>query len=110
LLFAFLILLSWLNELISLPHLMFQSDEHSNLHEASHGDDPIDYGVVHQSHPEPPLLFGGVLESLCWCRRIGHDDEWIPLENLDKQFAAKTSHGTCPDCQKKLVAETQAVA
>ena len=32
--FILLIVLSWLNELISLPHLLFGSGEHSNLHEA----------------------------------------------------------------------------
>ncbi|HXT38945.1 MAG TPA: hypothetical protein VN887_02880 [Candidatus Angelobacter sp.] len=32
--FLLLILLSWLNELVSLPHLIFGSGEHSNIHEA----------------------------------------------------------------------------
>jgi hypothetical protein len=32
--FLILIALSWLNELVSLPHLIFGSGEHSTLHEA----------------------------------------------------------------------------
>ena len=46
------------------------------------------------------------LRVCAWCRRIGKDDKWLlPEEYLACNFAIKTSHGMCPDCAARLLAE-----
>ena len=41
-----------------------------------------------------------------WCRKIGHDGKWLTTEEyFGSKFSTATSHGVCPDCAKRLVAE-----
>ena len=41
----------------------------------------------------------GFLRVCAWCRKIGHEDKWFPIEEyFSKGFAIKTSHGICPKC------------
>jgi hypothetical protein len=44
---------------------------------------------------------------LCaWCRRIEKDNEWLSLEeHLAKTGSQAVSHGVCPDCAKKVLAD-----
>lgn len=45
------------------------------------------------------------LRVCSWCRKVGHDDEWVSLEEyMQRNLHAKTSHGICPDCHDKMVA------
>jgi len=39
-----------------------------------------------------------------WCRRIGHDGEWISTaEYFKSAHATQTSHGICPDCSRDFL-------
>jgi hypothetical protein len=105
--FLFLITLSWLNELISLPHLIFGSGEHSSIHEALI-ETVVLVGVWLIVVTFTSQLLGrlhyleGFLRVCAWCRKIGHEDKWMTLENFFAQgFAMKTSHGMCSECERK---------
>lgn len=44
------------------------------------------------------------LRVCSWCRKVGHDDEWVSFEEyLQRNLHAKTSHGICPECHDKMV-------
>lgn len=46
----------------------------------------------------------GLLPVCAWCRRIRDgEDHWQPLETyVQSRFAAKVTHGLCPDCERRL--------
>jgi hypothetical protein len=107
--FLSIITLSWLDELAGLPQLFFGSASTVNWHEAlmETAVALLAWFVVH-------LLTKRLLKRLhyleeylrvcAWCRKIGSDEEWLPLEEyFDRHFATKTSHGMCPDCTKKFM-------
>jgi hypothetical protein len=49
----------------------------------------------------------GFLRICSWCRRIGYQDNWIPLEEyFEKGFHVGTTHGVCPACFEKEKEET----
>lgn len=105
--FLALITLSWLNELVSLPHLIFGSGEHSSIHEAVMETSALVvvwFVVIVFTKRLMRRLFylDGFLRLCAWCRKIGHEDEWTTLENyFDRGFNIKTSHGMCPECLAK---------
>jgi hypothetical protein len=109
--FVILIVLSWLNELVSLPHLIFGGGEHSSLHEAMLETLALMMVWLVVALFTKRLLrrlyhLEGFLQVCGWCRKIGQDDEWVELETyFAKGFNVKTSHGMCPECQAKYAAE-----
>lgn len=43
------------------------------------------------------------LRVCAWCRRIGHGENWVSLEEfLRVKLDARASHGICPECSAKL--------
>lgn len=111
--FLFLIALSWLNEVLSLPHLLFGAGPHSNLHEAAMESTAllIVWGVVivfTRRLMRRLFYLDGFLRVCAWCRKIGHEEEWTTLEDyFSRGFAIKTSHGMCPECLAKWAEETK---
>jgi hypothetical protein len=109
--FSFLIMLSWLVEVLRIPHYIFGESFVPNWHRA------ILRTVVLS------LIWGWVflltrrmlkrlhrleefLRICSWCRKVCDDDEWLKLEDyFNSKFATRTSHGMCPECLKKKVAE-----
>jgi hypothetical protein len=105
--------LIWMDELLDLPHVFFGAPASPHRIEEA----LLESGVI--------LLLGAAvaawtiraarrvayLESfvvLCaWCRRVRHDDTWMTLEAFLAQHRAQTSHGLCPDCERRLEAEEQ---
>lgn len=44
-----------------------------------------------------------------WCRRIGHDSDWISMEQyFGSALSTPTTHGICPDCAEKVRASVEA--
>jgi hypothetical protein len=49
----------------------------------------------------------GLLRVCAWCRKVGHNGEWMRLEEyFSRGFQIETTHGMCPDCQKKMEEDT----
>ena len=108
--FSVIILLTWVAEIIRLPHLLY-------------GEPPaflwsrvllrtvvmlVIWAWVHFAarrllrrlhHLEEFLL-------VCsWCRKVGHDGEWLTMEEyFGSKFSTETSHGICPECAKNQIA------
>ncbi len=46
------------------------------------------------------------LRVCAWCKKIEHENNWIPLEQfLDQGLDTKATHGMCPACAAKFRAE-----
>lgn len=105
--FGALIVLTWLAEILHIPHLWFGEPD-----------------VVTLMRPLTRtafilLIWGGVylttrqllrrlheleefLRMCSWCRRIQHDDSWLTVEEFfGSRLATETSHGICPACAAK---------
>jgi hypothetical protein len=47
------------------------------------------------------------LRLCAWCRKVGHDGQWMRIEEYFRQdFQIPTTHGMCPDCKKRMYEET----
>lgn len=47
----------------------------------------------------------GFLVVCSWCRRVGHDGEWLSMERyFDSKFNTATSHGICQECADRQLA------
>jgi hypothetical protein len=108
--FLAIIALSWLDDLINLPSLIFAGQ--------------VDFQdvilkmlfifavwlLVNSSTRrilEHVKYLEGFMKVCAWCRRIDYNGRWMPLEDFLKQgFDTPTSHGICTDClgvQKSLI-------
>ena len=105
--FSLMIVLSWLTEIIHIPHLIFGEPFTPNWHRAILRTIVIllIWGWVH-------LITRRLLKRLhhledflricSWCRKVCHDDEWLTMEDyFNSKFATRTSHGMCPECLRK---------
>ena len=44
----------------------------------------------------------GFLKVCAWCRRVGSNGRWVPLETFfDEKLDTRTSHSICEDCLRK---------
>jgi hypothetical protein len=52
----------------------------------------------------------GFLVICSWCRRVGHDSEWLSMEQyFGSKFNTETSHGICPECAERQLAHAPRV-
>lgn len=107
--FLLLILLSWLDELVSLPQLLFGGSAHGpDWHEAMLESSALVIVwcvvIIYTRRLMRRLFYlDGFLRLCAWCRKIGYEDEWITTEDyFSRGFATKTSHGICPACKAQL--------
>ena len=104
--FSSLILLSWLTELIRLPHVLFGEPFAPNWERAALRTVIIMlmWGWVHwmtQQLIKRLHYLEEFLRVCCWCRKVSHRDEWLSMEEyFTSKFATQTSHGMCPECAK----------
>lgn len=106
--FLAIIILSWANELFEMPQRVFGGSAQENWRESAM--ETILVLVVWASvHVFTKRLLvrlhymEGFLRVCAWCRKIGHDDDWLPLEQyFSRGFDIKTSHGICPACTEMM--------
>jgi hypothetical protein len=110
-----MIMLSWLDELILLPQLVFgRSTLHGDWHESMIETlvALLVWIVVFRNARRilnRVYFLEGFLTVCAWCKKIKHDDQWIPPEEyVKKGFRTGTSHGMCPACAATMTNEAEA--
>jgi hypothetical protein len=114
--FSLLVVLSWLSELLRIPHYLSGEPFVPNWHRAILRSVVIllIWSWVH-------LLTKRILKRLhyleefirvCgWCRRVCYQDQWMPMEKyLNTKYDMHTTHGVCPDCLKDTKEEIKQLA
>jgi hypothetical protein len=110
--FALVLATLWADELLDLPHLLFNATPTpGRLSEAAFESVVVAIlGVLTTALTVRLTRRIVALESfvvLCsWCRRIRDEGQWLTFEAFFAAYKANTSHGLCPDCAVKLEAET----
>jgi hypothetical protein len=109
--FLAIIVLSWVNELSDLPHLISGVQYIPNWRESAL-ETPIVLLVG-----IPVMIFTkrivsrlyyleGFLRVCAWCKKLEHNGEWIPLEEFfASKFQTETSHGMCLACMEEVTAK-----
>ena len=107
--FLAIIIMSWANELLDLPRHVFGGDTRVNWRESVMETILVSMvwlavHVVTKRLLDRLYYLEGFLRVCSWCRKVAHDDEWLPLEEYFKRgFSIQTTHGVCPDCARKMV-------
>ena len=105
--FLTIIALSWLDELLSLPSVLFGGMAHSNWRESAMETVVIMLVWIPSFVLTRRLLarlfyLENFLRICAWCRKIGHQDQWLPIEEyFSRGFAIETSHSICPECARE---------
>lgn len=114
--FSVLIAIMWIVEALRLPHHFYGDPAEFIWTRALLRSAVvlIVWGVVHVTTSRLLRRLHELEEFLLicsWCRRVGHDGEWLQLEDyFNSKFATETSHGICPDCvEKQLAAHREAL-
>ena len=104
--FLLIIALSWMDELLKLPARIFGAVAHSNWRESAMQTAVVlavwlPIFLVTRRILLRLYYLEGFLRVCAWCRQIGHDADWLPVEQYFAQgFDIKTSHGICPECAR----------
>lgn len=105
--FGLIILLTWLDELVHLPSLLFGGTHYSDYHEAAL-ETFITLGVavpvvlITRKLSQRLHYLEGFLRVCAWCRKVDHDGQWLPLEEyFQRRFNTLTTHGMCQECYAK---------
>jgi len=111
--FVLIILFSWFNELSDLPRFLVGGGPHPR----DFRDSIVETLLVLLVWLLVIRLTGrllarlhyleGLLRVCAWCRKIGHNERWVNIEDYFEQgFQIGTTHGMCPDCLKKVEEDT----
>ncbi|MEI9960953.1 MAG: hypothetical protein WDM76_07405 [Limisphaerales bacterium] len=107
--FSLIITLSWLTEMIRLPHLIFGESFVPNWDRAILRSVVVVAIWVWVHLATQRLLkrlhyLEEFLRVCSWCRKVCHDGKWLTMEEyFNSKFATQTSHGMCPECMKEAV-------
>jgi hypothetical protein len=114
--FLLVIALSWMSEMTELPHVMGAPEYISNWRESTLETLIVIFVAIPVLVITRRLLSGlhyleGFLCVCDWCKKLNHNNEWIPLEDFfQEKFAMPTSHGMCSACAEKLRTQNRKVA
>ncbi len=107
--FLAIVALSWLNELIGLPSVIFGGLPHQTDFRESAMETIVVLVVA-----APILLLSRRLLSrlfylerflkMCaWCKRVDTGESWVPIDTyLAAGYGQRTTHGICPDCYERV--------
>lgn len=111
--FSAMIVLTWLAELLRIPHYVFGEPFEPNWHRAMLRTLVVllTWAWVHWSIKrllKRLYYLEEFLQVCAWCRRVSHDGQWMNMETYFKSnFATRTSHGICPECYQAGIAEME---
>lgn len=109
--FSIIILLSWVTEVIRLPHLLYGETFVPNWNRAMLRSMVIllvwawVHTVTHRLLKRLHYL-EDFLRICGWCRKVCYNGKWVTMEEfLSSRFETQTSHGMCPECLEKGVTD-----
>jgi hypothetical protein len=108
--FGLLVVFAWLTEILHVPQVLFAEPSGFNLGRALLRTAVIAcvWIAVHLSTRRLLQRLHHLEEFLkvcSWCRKIGHEGEWMTMEEyFGSELATKTSHGICPECSQGMMA------
>lgn len=111
--FALLLTLSWLDELIRLPQLIFGGVTVPNWHEAAIESFAIVVVWILVFVATRRVLkrfyyLEDQLQMCAWCRKLKREGDWVSLEDyLTKELGVETSHGICSNCGRRVFPEEE---
>jgi hypothetical protein len=112
--FGLILFLSWLNKFVDLPHLFTAGDARLDKWRDGFIETLLILLIWAFVHSLTKRLvqrlhhLEGMLKICAWCRKVGHDDRWMRLEDYFAEgFHIDTTHGVCPECLKKLEDDTR---
>jgi hypothetical protein len=114
--FLLVVALSWMSEISALPHFMGAQQYVGNWRESTLETFIVTFVAIPVLVITRRLLsrlhyIEGFLRVCAWCKKINHNDQWIPLEDFfQEKFAMETSHGMCSACAEKVRPQTRKVA
>ena len=112
--FGLILLLSWVNRFLGLPNLVVGNDAHLSRWRDSLMETmlilliwafvfSLTKRLVERLH-----YLEGMLRVCAWCRKVGHGERWMRLEDYFAEgFKISSTHGVCPDCAKKIEEDTR---
>jgi hypothetical protein len=109
--FSLLIVMSWLTEILRIPHLLYGENFTPDWRRAALRTLVILVIWLWVFLATRKLLkrlhyLEEFVRVCSWCRNVCHEGEWIAMEKFfNSRFATKTSHGMCPACLKKQKVE-----
>ena len=105
--FLSVILISWLDELLDLPHIFFGAlASPINYFESIFESTLISVFaiiIIFLTHITLQRLnfFEGLFPVCSFCKKIRSEDQWNPIEQyITSHSEADFSHGLCPECLK----------
>jgi hypothetical protein len=103
--FLGILAISYLNDLLQLPALIFSDHPFAFVHRRSTLDMLLVLAVWFLVSASTRRILDRVrylekfMRVCAWCRRIHFQGEWMPLEEFMRQgFDTPTTHGICTDC------------
>jgi hypothetical protein len=111
--FTMIILLTWVNNLLSLPYHLFGASYHSDWRGSILETEVVIlvWVIVHRLTRRVLTrlhYLERMLRMCAWCRKMNDGDEWVPMEEyFSRKFDSRTSHGMCPTCAASMRAEIE---
>jgi len=112
--FGLILVLSWLNRLIDLPRLVIGGDPTISKWRDSFIETMLILLIWAFVHSLTKRLVDrlqhleGMLRICAWCRKVGHGDKWMRLEEYFAEgLHIGTTHGVCPECLTALEEDTR---
>lgn len=112
--FGLILSLSWLNQLVDLPHLLVGGELHASKWRDTTMETILILLIWAFVHSLTRRLVArlhyleGMLRVCAWCRKVGHEERWMRLEDyFAEDLQIGTTHGVCPDCLKQLEEDTR---
>ncbi len=103
--FLGIVVISYLDELLQLPTLIFSGHPFAFVYRRSTLDMLLVLAVWFLVSRSTRRILNRIhylekfMRVCAWCRRIHSKGEWMPLEEFMRQsFDTPTTHGICPNC------------
>ncbi len=112
--FGLILLLAWFNRYLDLPHLLSGGEVQAFRWRDSLIETMLILLIwafvfsLTKRLVERLRYLEGMLRVCAWCRKVGHGERWMRLEDyLAEGLQIGTTHGVCPECMKKIEEDTK---